>query len=102
MIDPRALEAADAWVAKMRGQPGAEIDHGQMTKPEHDAWLDVARETHRQLIGELTPRVHWDLVMEAAGIPEAPLDHSFYSDGPAITFVTAEQAARLQVNKRKD
>ncbi len=86
MIDQRVLVAADACVARMRGQPGAEIDRSQMTKPEQEAWLDVARDTYRQLVDELTPRSRWELVATSHGIPEAPPDHSFYSDGPTIMF----------------
>jgi hypothetical protein len=96
MTDPRVMAAADACVARMRGQPGAGIDRGQMTKPEREAWLDVARQTYRQLVGELTRPAHWDLVMESAGISEAPPDHSFYPDGPTITFSPPTQGQLLK------
>ena len=104
MIDPRILAAADACVAQMRGQPGAEIDRGQMTEAERKVWRDAACDTYTQLFGELTPRALWDLTCAAAGIPDAPPDHPFYSDGPTMTFVTVGQAGRLRewLNKGKD
>lgn len=102
MIDPRVLEAADAFVTRMRGQLGGEIDRRKMTEPEQKTWLDAARETYKQLFGELTARAHWDLVATSSGIEMLPDDHPWVKE-TTITFLTAEHAARLreQLNKRK-
>ena len=99
MIDPRVLAAADASVGG-----GANFDRGGMTQAQRQVWLDAAFEVHRRLIGEPSRSRRMALGAELYGFVEAPADHPIYSEGPTITFLTADQAARLraQLNKGKD